>query len=189
MFAYLYAMAETVALNSAAEGAKILSPEREAAVEKALRQMNSSWKFQSYLLAKLPIAWLAGMRLEKLERQQCTASMPYRWLSQNPFQSIYFATQAMAAELSTGALAILAIAGCKPGVAMLIVHMEATYGKKANEKVYYTCTEGQKLFDAVDRAIRTGEGQRTVVETVGRLKDGTEVSRFKFTWSFKQRRS
>ncbi len=182
-------MASSVAVNPVEESAKTLSPEREKAVQQAIETMNSSWKFQGYLISRLPIAWLAGMRLAKLDRGQCTAIMPYRWLSQNPFQSIYFATQAMSAELSTGALAILAIAGCKPGVSMLIVHMEATYGKKADSKVSYTCTEGQKLFDAVERAILTGEGQRAVVETVGRLKDGTEVSRFKFTWSFKQRKS
>ncbi len=150
--------------------------------------MNNSFKFQAYLFAKLPIAWIAGMRIKSLNERECQATMPYRWLSQNPFKSIYFATQAMAAELSTGALAILATSGCKPGVAMLIVGMEATYGKKATGLVTFTCTEGQRLFDAVDRAIVSGEGQQVRVETVGRMADGTEVSRFQFTWSFKQRK-
>ena len=70
---------------------------------------------------------------------------------------------------------------------MLIVGMEATYGKKATGRVTFTCREGQKLFDAVDRAMESGEGQQVKVETVGRMEDGTEVSRFQFTWSFKQR--
>jgi hypothetical protein len=31
-------------------------------------------------------------------------SVKHRWINQNPFNSMYFAVQAMAAELATGAL-------------------------------------------------------------------------------------
>ncbi len=165
-----------------------LSPDRQKAVQKHIGLMTNSLKFQAYLIGRLPIAWIAGMRLKTLDQDRCSTTMPYRWLSQNPFQSIYFATQAMAAELSSGALGLLAIAGCKPGVALLIVGMEAVYTKKATAKVTFTCSQGSVLFEAVERALSSGEGQTATVETIGRLADGTEVSRFRFTWSFKQRK-
>ena len=166
-----------------------MSPERQKAVEKTMADMNNSLKFKAYLLARMPIGWIAGLTLDHVDTRECRASMPYRWLSQNPFQSIYFATQAMAAELSTGAIALLAVTGTKPGVAMLIVGLEATYGKKATSRVTFTCTEGEQLIEAANRAMSTGEGQTATVETVGRMADGTEVSRFRFTWSFKQRKA
>lgn len=174
---------------STASGSALYTEERKRAIAKALSTSNNRLQFGAFLFAKMPIAWIAGLRLDKLSENACSASMPYRWLSQNPFQSIYFATQAMAAELSTGAIALLAVTGTKPGIAMLIVHMEATYTKKASRRVTFTCEAGAELFAAVDRAILTGEGQTATVETIGRLADGTEVSRFRFTWSFKQRKS
>lgn len=171
----------------APEIAGIADQHREAAMLKLQKRLNNGWLFRSFLLMKMPIAWIAGMKLDRIDKDSCTASMPFRWLSQNPFRSIYFATQAMSAELSTGALAMLAIEGCNPSVAMLITDMKASYTKKANKTVYYTCEEGQRLFDAVHQARITGEGQTVTVSTVGRYKDGTEVSRFEFTWSFKAR--
>jgi len=37
------------------------------------------------------------------------ATVKHRWLNQNPFNSMYFAVQAMAAELTTGALVMYQI--------------------------------------------------------------------------------
>jgi hypothetical protein len=39
----------------------------------------------------------------------------------------------------------------------------------------------------VEEAKATGEARTIPLETVGRLADGTEVSRFTFTWSIKAR--
>jgi hypothetical protein len=167
--------------------ASSISLNKEAS--ESIRQMSNSLKFRSYLFIKMPIAWIAGLRLEQIDGEQAVASMPYRWLSQNPFRSIYFATQAMAAELSTGALALAAVRGRKPSVAMLITGLEAEFVKKADSKVYFTCSEGSEIFAAVERAVETGEGQQVKVHTEGRMQDGTVVSRFSFTWSFKARKN
>lgn len=172
---------------SAATAASAHDASREAAVDRMLRRMTRPWLFRLFLIRKMPIAWIAGLRLRRLDRDSCTASMPYRWLSQNPFRSIYFATQAMAAELSTGALAILAVTGARPSVSMLITGLEAEYSKKADRTVYFHCDDGARLLETVDRAMAGGEGESVTVETVGRYADGTEVSRFRFTWSFKPR--
>ena len=40
---------------------------------------------------------------------------------------------------------------------------------------------------AVDKAVKTKKGVETKVKTVGKMKDGTVVSEFYFTWSFKVR--
>ena len=113
----------------------------------------------------------------------CT--VPYGWRSQNPFKSTYFAAQAMAAEMSTGALVLLATA--HQPFSTLIVDMKATFGRKATGLATFTCDDGGAVFDAVARAAATGEPQTITLESVGRLDDGTEVSRFTFTWSVKAR--
>lgn len=158
-----------------------------AAQLKMKKQMSNAFLFRIFLFLKLPLGWFAGLKLRELTTEKCVTSVPYGWRSQNPFQSIYFAAQSMAAELSTGALVMFGIAGKKPAFAMLVVNMEAEFTKKANQLTTFVCRDGQKLFDAVKLAEETGEAQQIRMETIGTMDDGTEVARFYFTWSIKQR--
>ena len=134
------------------------------------------------------MGWLAGIRVRKLEPDECITSVPFKWLNKNPFQSIYFAVQSMAAELSTAANCMLAVSGQKPSVAFIIVDMKARFSKKATDRVFFSCVDAHKAYSAVEKCIETGEAHAATFETIGRMADGTEVARFEFTWSFKQRR-
>ncbi|MEQ9305850.1 MAG: thioesterase, partial [Marinoscillum sp.] len=58
---------------------------------------------------------------------------------------------------------------------------------KATGRVFFQCNEGIKAFEAVEKAIETGEAQTATFHTTGKMEDGTIVSEFEFTWSFKQR--
>ena len=156
-------------------------------IETDRKRMLNSFLFSVALFFKLPLAFFAGLRVDSLSRQRCEVSLPYGWRSQNPFQSIYFAAQAMGAEMSTGAIAMLATRNAPVSVAVIVVGTEATFSKKANARTTFTCEMGEELFAAVERAIHTGESSTVDIHTVGRMPDGTEVSRFRFTWSFKTR--
>ena len=122
-----------------------------------------------------------------LDENQCSTSVGYKYLNKNPFQSTYFAVLNMAAELSTGALALLATKGREPSVAVIIVSMKADFQKKATDKTTFTCSDGEILFQAVDKAIETNEPQTATVATVGKNENGGIISSCEFTWSFKQR--
>ena len=76
--------------------------------EQFRQRVTSKWLFKFFLLQKMPIALLAGVRVRALNAESAVVSIPYKWLSQNPFRSVYFATQAMAAEMSTGVIGTLA---------------------------------------------------------------------------------
>ncbi|MEN9787312.1 MAG: hypothetical protein RLZZ299_2576 [Pseudomonadota bacterium] len=143
--------------------------------------------FPLWMLARLPAAWFAGVRVEVLDAKRCVASVPYGWRSTNPFRSTYFAAQAMAAEMSTGALVLLAAEQAGGGFATLIVDMRATFGKKATGTARFTCEGGAEAFAACAEARASGTPRTVALETVGRLADGTEVSRFEFRWSVKAR--
>lgn len=158
-----------------------------ARFEKLRARMASPWLMRLFMLRKLPLGLIAGLRIRELDRDHCVTSVPYRWLTTNPFRSTYFAAQSMAAELSTGALAMLAVEAAPAKVAMLIIDLQANFGKKATDTAYFTCIDGRELFAAVRRACETGAAATATAETIGRMADGTEVSRFRFTWSFKKR--
>jgi hypothetical protein len=155
--------------------------------QKFVSRMRNPFLFNLFLLAKLPLAWVAGCRIKRIGSAGCEVQLPYGWRSQNPFNSIYFAAQSMAAEMSTGVLALLAIENSGQSVAMLVGEMEGGFTKKADRLVTFTCSDGDRMFAAVAETCRTGEPVTVRMETVGRMADGTEVSRFFFTWSLKRR--
>lgn len=159
-----------------------------AKAEKQRKQFLNYFLFNLFLLIKLPAAFFCGLNIRKLDVDNCEVTLPYGWRSQNPFQSIYFAAQAMAAEMSTGALALLAIENANAPVGMLVVNLEATFTKKADKLTTFTCTEGAKVFEAIDTALKTGEKVPVTIESIGTMPDGTEVARFLITWSFKKKK-
>jgi hypothetical protein len=163
------------------------TPSRNPAAAKFRNRMLNPWLMRGYFLAKLPLALVAGLRLRELTPERCVATVPYGWRSTNPFRSTYFAALSMAAELSTGALGMLATRSAPQSVAMLIVGLEASFEKKATTLTTFTCEDGAKVFAAVDETLRTGEPATVRAATVGRMPDGTVVARFAFTWSFKRR--
>ncbi|TCJ18598.1 DUF4442 domain-containing protein [Flaviaesturariibacter flavus] len=142
-------------------------------------------KFRAFLLAKLPSAFFAGLRVEALTERECTVMVPFKWFTQNPFRSTYFACLAMAAELSTGALCMQFLWKRQPAVSMLVTGTEARFFRKATGKTYFTCADGPAIHTAIGRAIATGEGQTVVARSTGRNTAGETVAEFNFTWSFK----
>ncbi|RLD22532.1 MAG: thioesterase [Bacteroidetes bacterium] len=155
------------------------------AVRKTLKQLNG-WRITAWLFWKLPMAFFLGVRVKSCTPDRADVTLPFWWMSQNPFRSIYFAAQCSAAELSTGVLATLAIAE-HGNISMLVSRLEVEYTKKATSRTTFTCEDGQLIFEAVQKAIDTGEGQTITITSTGRLASGEVVSLNKFTWSFRVR--
>ncbi|GAB4094375.1 hotdog family protein [Flaviaesturariibacter terrae] len=158
----------------------------EAAFQKLV---HSKTRFRLFLLAKLPAAWFAGLRLRNCTATECVVDVPYRWFTKNPFRSTYFACLAMGAELSTGALCMQYIYGRRPPVSMLVTAMEARFFKKATGSTRFTCSDGAAIAAAIDAAIATGEGQTVNARSIGRNGAGEVVAEFTFTWSFKSKKA
>jgi hypothetical protein len=156
-------------------------------IEKLVARLKNPWALRGFMLAKLPLALVAGLRVRELDARRCAVSVPYGWRTTNPFRSTYFAALSMAAEMSTGALAMMAVELAPQPVALIIVNLEASFEKKAQALATFTCEDGDKAFAAVAETVRTGEPATVRLETVGRAPDGTVVARFAFTWSFKRR--
>ena len=114
------------------------------------RRMLNPFLMRGFFLAKLPLALVAGLKVRELDDDRCVTSVPYGWRTTNPFRSTYFAALSMAAELSTGGLALLATELAGAPVALLIVNLTASFGKKATALATFTCADGAKAFAAVN---------------------------------------
>ena len=144
-------------------------------------------KLNLYSLLKLPAAYFTGVRVTHLEADTCVVKVRHRWVNQNPFKSMFWAVQGMAAELSTGALVIAKIQESKQQVSMLVASNNASFTKKATGLITFTCSEGGAIKGALDKAISTGEGQTVWVQSQGVNEDGIVVSTFNFQWTLKVR--
>lgn len=153
-----------------------------------IKLMRHPVKSRYFLLRRLPAAFFSGVRIMDVTERSCKVIVPYKWFTRNPFRSTYFACLSMAAELSTGALAMMQLYKRTPAVSMLIVKMESTYLKKATSITTFVCDDGYALRETIERAVATGEGQTLVTRSSGINEQGESVAEFLFTWSFKVKR-
>ncbi|MFI0491949.1 DUF4442 domain-containing protein [Flavobacterium sp.] len=140
-----------------------------------------------FLLFKLPSAFICGVRVKEIDENKCVVTVKHRWINQNPFNSMYFAVQAMAAELSTGALVMLEIQKCDKKISMLVANNKSNFTKKATGKITFVCTDGNKVKQAIQQAIKTGEGQTFWMKSIGTNEKGEQVSEMDFEWSIRKK--
>jgi hypothetical protein len=151
------------------------------------RLIKHPFQFRLFLLSKLPSAYFTGVRVRDIDEKKCVVTVPYKWFSRNPFRSTYFASLAMAAEMSTGALAMGHLYKRKPSVSMLLVKLEANYFKKAVNRTKFVCEDGELIQKAIEESIATGEPRTVRARSTGSNEQGEEVAEFFITWSFKAR--
>ncbi len=153
------------------------------------KQVTNPFKFQIFMFQKLPSALFAGLRIKEFDKQHAVITVSYKWFNQNPFRSMYFAVQSMAAEMSTGLLASGQVHQRNPAVSMLVVGLEAKFLKKAVDTVSFTCSDGKEIDRAIEESIATGEGKMLLCKSIGKNLAGEIVSEFLITWSFKAKSS
>ena len=134
------------------------------------------------------MAYIAGIRVKGLSDSKAITTVKFGWLTQNPFRSMYFACQAMAAEMSTGLLVLNAIYNSPPSISMLIVQNKATYFKKAIGKITFTCNDGNHITEIIAKVKQGEEGITTDLKSVGVDEQGDIVAEFIFTWSLKAKK-
>jgi Domain of unknown function (DUF4442) len=150
--------------------------------------VNNSFLFRLYLLKSLPMAFIAGIRVKELTNERAITTVKFGWLTQNPFRSMYFACEVMAAEMSTGLLIINGTYKSSPAISSLITENKATYYKKAIGKITFSCTDGNHIAEIIAKAKLTGEAVSLDIKSIGIDESGDKVAEFIFTWSLKMKR-
>ena len=145
----------------------------------------TSAKLNSFLFFKLPSAFISGVRVTHIDPTKCLVTVTHRWINQNPFKSMYFAVQAMAAELATGALVMYHIKKSGKNISMLVANNKGSFTKKATGKITFTCLDGTKIKEAIDATIATGEGQTFWMKSLAVNEKGEQVSEMDFEWSIR----
>ena len=140
-----------------------------------------------FLFKNLPAALYSGVRMKYIDEERCEVTVPYKWFTRNPFRSTYFACLSMAAEMSTGILAMSNVYGRKPPVSMLVLKVNGDYKKKATGRATFTCEQGTLIKQLVEEAIATKQPRTITLNSTGRNEAGEVVAEFLIEWSFKVR--
>ncbi len=138
-----------------------------------------------FLAIKLPSAFISGIRVSAISDTEAHANVTHRWINQNPFGSLYWATQGMAAELVTGILLMKKIKESGHNISMLVVKQQGSFHKKATGKIAFSCDQGTEIDQMISKAVKTGEGQHLILKAAGYSQDHVMVSDFEFSWSIK----
>ncbi|MEZ4780610.1 MAG: DUF4442 domain-containing protein [Flavobacteriaceae bacterium] len=142
-------------------------------------------KINAFNIFKLPVVFLTGVHVKTISNEACTVTVKHKWINQNPFKSMFWAVQGMAAELTTGALVIDKIQQSGKNISMLLLNNNASFTKKATGRITFTCQQGLDIDNTIAKAIETGEGQTIWLNSRGVNSEGIQVSEFNFEWTLK----
>jgi hypothetical protein len=155
--------------------------------------MNPKMKFTRrkinwFVLFKIPSAFFSGVRVTKITTRKVVVEVKFRWINQNPFKSMYWATQGMASELATGVVMMQEIDNTGEKFSMLVTQQTGEFVKKAVGKITFVCVNDGRVAQALKKAITTGTGQEITLHSEGVDEEGAVVSKFTYQWSVKRKR-
>ena len=127
------------------------------------------------------------MRVKSISPEVCEVTVKHRWFNQNPFNSMYFAVQAMAAEFTTGALVMFQIKASGKNISMLVAQNKSVFTKKATGRITFTCNQGTAIKETIQKAITSKEGQTIWLTSIGVNEKGEQVAEMQFEWTLKLR--
>ena len=143
------------------------------------------FRYTLFTFFKLPSVFWTGIRVTKIDLDSCEVSVKHRWINQNPFKSMFWAVQGMAAEFTTGTLIMNTIRDSNRKVSMLVLNNKANFSKKATGRITFSCTQGAELTKLMNELIETGTPKTIWMESIGINEAGDIVSRFNFEWTLK----
>ena len=143
-------------------------------------------QINKWMLFKLPAAWLTGVRILSISDAKCEVKVRFKWINKNPYRSMFWAVQGMAAELTTGMLLTKSIQESNTNISMLLVGNKSNFYKKAVGKIKFICDQGETAKELIDLT-KKNITHKAWLKAKGFDETGDMVSEFDFEWSCKKR--
>ena len=146
-----------------------------------------SFFFRTYLIFNLPMGFLSGMKIKKLEENHCEVTIPFKWINKNPFKSTFWAVLGMGAEMNTAALILQYTYKHQPSISTLPLKSEGEFFKKATGLTKFICQDGLIIKEKIKTAIQSKKPEIIEAFSTGLNENNETICKFKFTWSIKVR--
>ncbi|MCB9662852.1 MAG: DUF4442 domain-containing protein [Alphaproteobacteria bacterium] len=158
-----------------------------AKIERGLRTLGRPLAVWGFNLAKMPLGVAAGLRVDRIDAQACVVSLPGGWRTQNPFGSMYWAAQGMAAEMATGVHGYVLTQAAPVPVRMILSGCQGEFTRMCKGRGTFHFTQGDAVRARIEETLATGRALTCDTEVVGYDAGGEQVSRWTFTWAFRAR--
>jgi len=119
---------------------------------------------------------------------RAVVTVTLNFLNKNPFKSMFWAVQGMAAELATGVIILSEVKKSPVPISFLVTRNEAEFLKKAKGKITFTCTDVELVQNQFATLFQSETGTRFWMQSEGVDQQGDVVSRFRFEWSIKAKK-
>ena len=143
-------------------------------------------QINKWMLFKLPAAWLTGVRISSISDTKCEVKVSFKWINQNPYRSMFWAVQGMAAELTTGMLLTKSIQESNTNISMLLIGNKSNFYKKAVGRIKFICEQGETAKELINLT-KKNITHKAWLKAKGFDETGDIVSEFDFEWSCKKR--
>lgn len=125
-------------------------------------------------LFKIPMIRFARPKVVEINDDRCVIRIPFRRRTKNHLGGIYIAAYTIGADLAAGFLAFYLIKKYKLKASIAFKSMTATYHKRAEEAVYFTCDAGSQVLAMIEKSKATGERQNEMVSIPVTVESETE---------------
>ena len=143
-----------------------------------------------WALKNVFLIWVASPTIVEVNERRCIVRVPLTWKTKNHLGSMYFGALCIGADVAGGLIAFHLMQQQKVKLSFVFKDVKASFLKRPESDVYFTCNDGASIQETVTRAIETGERQESTVHVVATCpkKLGDEpVATFELTLSLKKK--
>lgn len=143
-----------------------------------------------WALKNVFLLWLASPTVLEVNERRCVVRIPLNWKTKNHLGSMYFGALCIGADVSGGLIAFQFMQQQKVKLSFVFKDVKASFLKRPEDDVIFTCEDGASIQETFTRAIETGERQESTVHIVATCpqKLGEEpVATFELTLSLKKK--
>lgn len=135
--------------------------------------------------------WLASPSIVELSERRCVVRIPLNWRTRRrDIRAMYLGTLCMGADIASGLMPFLIVQKQSASVSIIFKAMNASFLKRAEGDVLFTCEDGDLVSDLVRRTLASGEREEARLRVTATVPDklGDEpVAAFEMTLSMKKR--
>ncbi len=151
--------------------------------------LRETLRLRLFGLLKIPVIFFVGPKVIEINDQRSEIEIPLNRRTRNHYRSMYFGVLAAGADLGAGLLAqYLSEKSARGKVGILFKDFKADFLKRAEANTHFICEEGEKIRQAIAKAIETQERQNLPVRVYATVpsRSGAEpVAEFVLTLSLK----
>lgn len=143
-----------------------------------------------WALKNVFLIWIASPAILEVNERRCVVRIPLTWKTKNHLGSMYFGALCIGADVAGGLIAFHLMQQQKVRLSFVFKDVKASFLKRPEADVLFTCEDGASIQETVRRAIESGERQESTVRVVATCpkKLGDEpVATFELTLSLKKK--